>query len=83
MGSSQVKRYGGDSVQEVQTIVVCRVVLLATSMGLVVASIPTSFILSLSLFVIGGRLVREVLLCVDLSHRNRRSRGQSRSGLHK
>ena len=59
----------------VNSIVVWRVGLFSTSLRLVVTSIHTFLIPSLPLLVIGGGLVREVLLCVDLSWRSRRSRG--------
>ena len=49
------------------SIVIWRVGLLANSLRLVVSLIPTSFISSLSLLVIGGRLIGEVLLCIDMS----------------
>ena len=60
-----------------------RVRLLATSLRLVVSLIPTSFSSSLPLLVIGGRLIREVMLSIDLSLRNRRTQGWSRCRLHR
>ena len=51
----------------IDSLIVRRFGLLATSLRLVVTPIPTSFISSLPLLVIGGGLIREVLLCVDLS----------------
>ena len=61
--------------RRVYIIVVYRVGMWATSLGLVIASIYTSLVLSLPLLVIGGGLVRDILLRINLSHRNRRSRG--------
>ena len=49
------------------SIIVRRVGLLATSLRLFVALIPTSLVPSLTLFIIGVGLVREILMCVDLS----------------
>ena len=61
--------------RRVNAIIIRRIGMLDTSLVLVVTSIPTSLIPSLTLLIIRGRLVREVLLCVDLTCRIRRSRG--------
>ena len=63
-------------------VVVWRVRLLATSLRLVVSPVHTTMSSSLPLLVIGVGFIREVLLCIDLSLRSRRSRGQSRCRLH-
>ena len=65
------------------SIIVRRVRLLATSLRLVVSSVPTSLSSSLPLLVIGGGLIGEVILSIELSLRNRRSRGRSRSRFHR
>ena len=82
MGSSHVRWDVGDFVQGVQLHYFSEGGLLETSLSLLVSMIPTSFIPSLPLLVIGDRLVREVLLCVDLSQRSRRSWVQSQNRLH-
>ena len=64
-------------------LIVQRVGLLATSLSFVVISIPTFLIPSLPLLVIEGRLLREVMMCVELSCRSKRSRGQSQRWLHR
>ena len=54
-------------------IIVWRVWLFATSSRLVFTSIPTSLSSSLPLLVIGGGLIREVMLSVGFSLRIKRS----------
>ena len=58
---------------EIISVVIRRVGLLDTSLRLVFSSIPTSQFSSLPLLFIGGGLIRDVLLSIDLSLRNRRS----------
>ena len=68
--------------KRVVVAIVRSISLLATSLLLVVTSIPTYLIRSLPLFDIRSGLVREVLLCIEMSCRSRRSRGQSQKGMH-
>ena len=65
------------------SVVIRGVELLTTPLRLVVSLVPTSLSSSLPLLVIGGGLIRGVLLSVYLSLKNWRSQGQSRCRLNR
>ena len=65
------------------SIIIQKVGFLATSLRLVISSIPVSLLSSLPLLVIGGRLIRKVPQNIDFSLEKNRSQGQNRCGLHR
>ena len=64
-------------------VVVWRLDLLTTSLSLIITFIPTSLIPSIPLLVIHGDLVREVLLCIEISSRSGRIQGRGQGRLHR
>ena len=70
-------------VHGVSSIFVRGVGLLTAPFRLVVSSVPTSLSSSLPLLVIGGGLIREVVLSVELYLRNMRTCGWNRCRMHR
>ena len=67
----------------ISSFLIGRVRLLTHPLRFVVSLVPTSQSSSLPLLVIRGRLIREVMMSVDMSLRNMRSRGWSRCRWHR
>ena len=70
MGYSQANWNAGDSMQAGRYHYCLEGWPVSSSLGLIIALISSPLVLSMPLLVIGGRLIRKVILSINMSYRN-------------